>query len=126
MSDPLGRRGRWARRACAGGAVLLAVVDLVSAVIVPAHRAGRLGVDYAVTALVGAHYVLLAAGLCLLLVVRALLRGKRAAWWVALVAAAASLPGMRLGPGQWPRLLVAGAVLVLLRHARRRLPRARV
>ncbi|MFC5004638.1 bifunctional lysylphosphatidylglycerol flippase/synthetase MprF [Dactylosporangium cerinum] len=115
MNDALGPAGRWARRGCAAAALLLALIDLAAAAVVvsPAAVPHR-PVPYPVAALFGAHYVLLASGVCLLLVVWALLRGKRAAWWVALLAAAVSLPGHHAGPGQWPRLVATAGLLLLL------------
>jgi phosphatidylglycerol lysyltransferase len=90
---PLSFAGWWVRRITAALVAVLGAVDVVSAATSrPPLRAGLLGVDYAVAAIGGARYMLLAAGVAALLVVRGLLHGKRAAWWMALLAAVVSLP----------------------------------
>ncbi len=116
----LGRGGRWARRMTALVILALGMVDLLAAArIGPVPRAGVLGVDYAVAALVGARYVLLAAGLTAVMTVRGLLQGKRAAWWVALAAAVASLPGHPITHTDAAGQAVALAALVTLLGWRR-------
>jgi phosphatidylglycerol lysyltransferase len=117
---PRGGSHRWMRRLCAGVVLALGAVDLVGAAAVrPVVRAGFLGVDYAVAAVVGARYVLLAAGLAAVLTIRGLLHGKRAAWWVALVASVASLPGHHLHRADPAGMLNAVAAVVVLLAGRR-------
>jgi lysylphosphatidylglycerol synthetase-like protein (DUF2156 family) len=90
----------------------MGAIDVVSAATSrPPLRAGLLGVDYALAAIAGARYVLLACGVAALLVVRGLLHGKRAAWWMALLAAVASLPGHHI---KQQDLLGGVAALVVL------------
>ena len=89
---PTSLAGMWVRRVTAAVVVVMGMVDVVAAAASrPPLRAGLLGVDYAVAAIVGARYVLLAAGVAALMVARGLLHAKRAAWWTALLAAVASL-----------------------------------
>lgn len=75
---PTSVAGRWVRRITAAAVAVLGTVDVVAAALSrPPLRAGLLGVDYAVAALVGARYVLLAAGVAALMVVRGLAHAKR-------------------------------------------------
>ncbi len=62
--NPTGPGGRLVRRFAAGAILLLGGLNLVSAATVaPVRRSGVFGVDYAVAAIIGARYVLLAAGI---------------------------------------------------------------
>ncbi|MEV4512634.1 phosphatidylglycerol lysyltransferase domain-containing protein [Dactylosporangium sp. NPDC049525] len=115
MNDPLGRSGRWARAVCALAGLALAIINLSSATVFVSHpHTAPSGVGSAVAALVGAHYLLLTAGVCLAVTVPALRRGKRAAWWAAVAGAVASLTAEHVRSGQWPRLLAPAGVLLLL------------
>lgn len=116
----VGWGGRWARRVTALVILALGTVDLLAAARVgPVPRAGVLGVDYAVAALVGARYVVLAAGLTAVMTVRGLMQGQRAAWWVALAAAVASLPGHPATDADVAGQAVALTALVTLLGCRR-------
>ena len=67
----------WVRRVTAAVVAIMGVVDVVAAAASrPPLRTGLLGVDYAVAAIVGARYVLLAAGVAALMVARGLLHAK--------------------------------------------------
>ncbi|MGH3753152.1 MAG: bifunctional lysylphosphatidylglycerol flippase/synthetase MprF [Pseudonocardiaceae bacterium] len=116
----LDRGGRWARRVTALVILALGTVDLLAAARVsPVPRAGVLGVDYAVAALVGSRYVVLAAGLTAVMTVRGLLHGKRTAWWAALAAAVTSLPGHPVTDANVASQAAALAALVTLLGCRR-------
>lgn len=116
----LDRGGRWARRVTALVILALGTVDLLAAARVgPVPRAGVLGVDYVVAALVGSRYVVLAAGLTAVMTVRGLLQGKRAAWWAALAAAVTSLPGHPVTDANVASQAAALAALVTLLGCRR-------
>ena len=104
--DGAARLARWPRWTCAVVVAALGVTDLALAGHSNAHRAGLFGV---VGALVGPRYVLLAAGLVALLMTRGLVHGKRTAWWTALAATVASIPG-RHHPAGTTALLAAIAV----------------
>lgn len=87
-------RDVWVRRLVAAGALGVGAAHLVLAATTRPPGARRLlAVDYAVDAVIGARYVVLVLGLTLVLVARSLLHGKRAGWWIALVAALAAVPG---------------------------------
>ncbi|SDN87268.1 Lysylphosphatidylglycerol synthetase, C-terminal domain, DUF2156 family [Klenkia soli] len=92
------RQGRWVRRGSALVAAVVGVAALAAVVAVvphPDHRPvpGLRPFQGAVAAVEGGRYLLLGAGLVLLLVVRALLRGRRAAWLAAVAALAAATVG---------------------------------
>ncbi|GIJ57334.1 phosphatidylglycerol lysyltransferase domain-containing protein [Virgisporangium aurantiacum] len=105
--------GYLTRRFAAGAVLLLGAIDLVgAAATVPVRRPGVLGVDYAVAAVIGAHYVLLAAGVTAVVTARGIWRGKRTAWWLAVAAAVVSLPGHHVRDPHG-RPVVASALVVL-------------
>lgn len=114
--DPLGRPARLCRRLAVLAVLVLGAIDLVAAATVaPPRRSGLLGLDYAVAAVLGARYVLLAAGVAAVLTARALWQGKRTAWWAALAAAAVSLPGHHLrDPANLPVLVAALTCVTVL------------
>ncbi|SDF91071.1 phosphatidylglycerol lysyltransferase domain-containing protein [Klenkia brasiliensis] len=90
--------GRWVRRGSALVALVVGAAALASVAAVlpqPHHRPvpGLRPFDSAVAAIDGGRYLLLGAGLVLLLVVRALLRGRRAAWLAAVAALVAATAG---------------------------------
>ncbi len=90
--------GRWVRRGSALVALVVGLSALASVAAVlpqPHHRRppGLRPFDSAVAAIDGGRYLLLGAGLVLLLVVRALLRGRRAAWLAAVAALVAATAG---------------------------------
>jgi lysylphosphatidylglycerol synthetase-like protein (DUF2156 family) len=101
------RQGRWVRRASALVALVVGVAALAAVVAVvphPEHRPvpGLRPIQGAVAAVEGGRYLLLGAGLVLLLVVRALLRGRRAAWLAAVAALAAATVGSLVVHRHWP------------------------
>jgi phosphatidylglycerol lysyltransferase len=101
-------------------AVVVAVVDLIAAGAPRPGGAGR-AVDPVVLldAVIGGRYVLLVAGLVLLALARPLRRGKRAAWWGALLAALASLPAHIVKQPQLLGILAPAVLLGLLVAGRR-------
>lgn len=113
-----GRRWRWAG-AVAVAAVGVTDLTLAAAVARPA-RLGFLGLDAGLSLVVGARYLLVVSGLAALLVSPAMRRGKRNAWWLALAATVASVPGHHLNEADAVGLAVsvaATAVLVAGRSA---------
>ncbi len=106
------RRWRWA------GAVAVATVGvtdltLAAAVARPA-RLGFLGLDAGLSLVVGARYLLVVSGLAALLVGPAMRRGKRNAWWLALAATVASVPGHHLNEADAVGLVVSAAATAVL------------
>ena len=106
--------GRWVRRVVA----VVAAVSGTAALLLALHGhggphrtepAGIRPLSGAVAAIDGGHYLLLAAGLVLLLVVRVLLVGHRAAWLAAVVALATGA----LGATELHRPIAVLAALVL-------------
>ena len=103
------------RRASALVALLVGVGALSAVVRVvphPEHRPvpGLRPLEGAVAAIDGGRYLLLGAGLVLLLVVRALLRGRRAAWLAAVAGLAAATVGSLV---VHPHLPVSATLAVL-------------
>ena len=83
---------RRVRRVVAAGAFGSGVADMVLAASRHTHvRATMIAVRWAVQAVVGARFLVLVAGLVLVLVTRGLLHGKRNAWLLALIVTVASL-----------------------------------
>ncbi|MEZ5412416.1 MAG: flippase-like domain-containing protein [Acidimicrobiales bacterium] len=112
------RRWRWAG---ATAVVTVGVTDLALAATVSRPvRLGFLGLDAGLSLVVGARYLLVVSGLAALLVSSAVRRGKRNAWWLALAATVASVPGHHLDEADAVGLAVsvaAAAVLVAGRAA---------
>ncbi len=106
------RRWRWAG-AAAVAAVGVTDLTLAAAVARPA-RLGFLGLDAGLSLVVGARYLLVVSGLAALLVSPALRRGKRNAWWLALAATVASVPGHHLNEADAVGLAVSAAATALL------------
>ncbi|SCX44678.1 Lysylphosphatidylglycerol synthetase, C-terminal domain, DUF2156 family [Klenkia marina] len=100
-------QGRWVRRVSALVALVVGVASLAAVVAVVPHPhrrpvPGLRPFEGAVAAVEGGRYLLLGAGLVLLLVVRALLRGRRAAWLAAVAALAAAAVGSLVVHRHWP------------------------
>ena len=114
---------RAVRRLVAAAALLLGVTDLVLAA---GHRtrvqAGFLGAGWVLDAVFGARYVLLIAGIALIVVARSLLHGKRNAWWIALAAGIVSTMGHHVKEADAAGLALSVAVVVGVVAARRRFP----
>ena len=116
MTAAPGRNGgRWVRRASALVALVAGVGALAAVVRVVPHPErrpvpGLRPLEGAVAAVDGGRYLLLGAGLVLLLVVRALLRGRRAAWLAAVAGLAAAALGSLVVHRHWP---VSIALVVL-------------
>lgn len=110
---------RWARRAVAACVAVIGGADLVVATGANhVHIRGLfLPIRLLVDGLAGSRFILLTAGLVLLMTVRGLLHGRRNAWRLAVGAAVATLVGTA-GAGT---LLVAGGTVVLA-SARRLFP----
>jgi phosphatidylglycerol lysyltransferase len=85
---------RHVRRVVAVGAFASGVADMVLAAGRHTHvRATVVAFRWAIQAVVGARFLVLLAGLVLVLMTRGLLHGKRNAWLLALVVTVASLAG---------------------------------
>ena len=109
-------RVRRARHVTATLVGALGVADLVLAAGRHTHvRATAIAIRWAEHAVIGARFLLLVAGLTLVLVTRGLLHGKRNAWRVALVVSLASLVGHHLKEADAVGLgFTIGVVAVLL------------
>lgn len=108
---------RWAGVA-AVTAVGVTDLTLAAAVARPA-RLGFLGLDAGLSLVVGARYLLVVSGLAALLVSPAVRRGKRNAWWLALAAAVASVPGHHLNEADAVGLTVSMSAVAVLAAGRR-------
>jgi lysylphosphatidylglycerol synthetase-like protein (DUF2156 family) len=96
-------------------AIAVAVVDLIAAGAPRPAGAGRpVGPVLVIDVVLGGRYVLLVAGLVLLALARPLRRGKRVAWWGALLAALASLLAHVVKQPQLVGVLAPGVLLGLL------------
>lgn len=108
----LRRRGRRLVAVLTGG---LGVADLVLAAGRHTHvRATFLAVRWAMQAVVGARFLLLVAGLVLVLVTRGLLHGKRNAWRLAVAVVAVSLAGHHIKDADGLGLVFTAAILAVL------------
>lgn len=111
---------RWVRRVVAAIVLLLGVTNLVLAAEDRTHmRAGFLGAGWALDAVFGARYVLLIAGIGLIIVSRSLLHGKRNAWWIALAASLVSTSGHHVKQSDALGLGLSIATIVMLIVTRR-------
>lgn len=106
---------RRVRRLVTVAALGLGVADLILAAGDQTRlKAGFLGMGWALSAVFGARYVLLVAGISLIVVARSLLRGKRNASRIALIAAVVSALGLHVKEADAIGLGLSAAVLVLL------------
>ena len=111
---------RLIRRIVAVAVALLGFMNLVLAAADRTRmRAGFLGAGWALDAVFGARYVLLIAGIGLVIVARSLLLGKRNAWWIALVASIVSTLGHHVKESDALGLGLSIATIVLLLMTRR-------
>lgn len=103
------------RRFSAFAALAVGAVDLgFAAAVSTPIQVRAIGLGTAADVVFGARYVLLIAGLVLVLVARGLLHGKRNSWLAALVAVVASIPGHHLKDADLIGLGTATAMLVVL------------
>ena len=103
------------RRAAAVGAVLAGSADLVvAAAESTAGQLGPLRFGATLDSVIGARYLLLVVGLVLVSAGRGLLRGKRSAWWIALVAAGLSIPAQHIKDVDAVGLVVTALFMGLL------------
>ena len=108
-------RPRLHRRAAAAATASLGAADLVLAAGRRTHvRVTFAGARWAVQAVIGARFLLLVAGLVLLLVTRGLLHGKRNAWRVAITVSLASLAGHHVKEADAVGLSLTLGVVALL------------
>lgn len=118
-----GLPGRAGRRAAAGAAALVGLVDVVlAAAREPAVRLGPVEIELAEATVQGFRYLLLVAALVLFSTGRGLLHGKRQAWRWALAGAAASLVAHHLKQADALGDMAALGLLGLLVAGRRWFP----
>ncbi len=112
---------RWVRRIVTVAVLTLGVTNLALAAADRTwRRAGFLGAGWALDAVFGARYVLLIAGISLIVVARSLLHGKRNAWWIALAASVVSTSGHHVRESDVVGLGLSIATIVILIVTRRR------
>ncbi len=111
---------RSSRRLVAMAATTLGTADLVLAAgTQTALKAGFLGVGWALSAVFGARYILLIAGISLIVIARSLLHGKRNAWRIAFVAVFVSALGHHVKEADAIGLALSAGLLILLIVVRR-------
>ena len=116
MSNP-----RHMRRGCAIGSLVVGAGDLALAASARTHlRVESVFVEWAYEVVIGARYLLLLAGVVLIVTARGLLRGKRNGWRLASVATVGSIIGHHVKGADGVGLGLSIALLIALllgRHA---------
>ena len=108
------------RRSCAIGALVVGVGDLALAASARAHlRVESPFMGWAYDAVVGARYLLLLAGVVLIVTARGLLRGKRNGWRLGIVAAFGSIIGHHVKEPDGVGLALGIALLIAFVLGRR-------